>query len=122
MRATLAAARGRVCCGGYALVFMDINMPIMDGYSATMEIRKTVPKTETRVVAASAYPPSQIEERTKEAGMDGAICKPINDKDIAEIMKKYYKARGFTFRRSHTPLHNTPHAQPTASHKSIPPG
>ena len=73
------AGRARQCCGGYVLVFMDINMPILDGYSASLEIRKFVSHVETRIVAVSAYPASQIEERTKSSGMDGAIGKPLND-------------------------------------------
>ena len=80
----------RECCGNgaYRIVFMDINMPIMDGYAATTEIRKMLPKEETMVVAATAYPEKAVEERGDAAGMDDFLSKPLDPKKVAAILEK----------------------------------
>ena len=76
-------------CNPFRLIFMDINMPIMDGYSATEQIRIHVGKEKTRIVAASAYPRTEIEDRGKEVGMDDFIGKPISPDDVAKILNQY---------------------------------
>ena len=43
-------------CRVYRLIFMDINMPIKDGYAATEEIRTHVGRDRTIIVGTSAYP------------------------------------------------------------------
>ena len=72
------ASLQRYCCGPYRVVFMDINMSIMDGYTATEEIRMFLSKQKTYIVGASAYPSSEIEARGNLAGMDEYLSKPIN--------------------------------------------
>ena len=81
-------SKRRLCCGAYRIVFMDINMPIMDGYTATQEIRKTLTKEETLVVAATAYPEKEVEQRGKEVGMDDFITKPLNPRLVSDILQR----------------------------------
>lgn len=67
------------------LVFMDINMPVMDGLDATIkikELRKDLP-----VVIQTAY--SDKKNKSYEAGCDDYILKPFNMKIIFDIMNKY---------------------------------
>ncbi len=62
------------------IVLMDINMPIMDGYEATKEIRKiskTVP-----VIAVTAYAYTSDEQKVMENGFDGFMPKPINASNL----------------------------------------
>ena len=74
-------------CVPYRLIFMDINMPIMDGYAATEEIRKHLGKERTTIIGASAYPRSEIEGRGDEAGMDNYLGKPINPDLVSNILR-----------------------------------
>ena len=47
------------CCSGYKLIFMDVNMPVMDGFEATREIKKFLRSKERNldviIVACTAY-------------------------------------------------------------------
>ena len=71
--------------GGWDLILMDVRMPIMDGPSATREIRRLERETgraRTPIIALTAnVMPHQVAEYTQ-AGMDGLIPKPI---DIARL-------------------------------------
>ncbi len=67
------------------LVIMDINMPRMDGYEATNEIRKkskTVP-----VIAVTAYAFASDKERIMKNGFNSYVSKPINAKRLSEEVK-----------------------------------
>ena len=63
-------------------------MPILDGYSATEEIRTRLGRNTTLIVGASAYPRSEIEDRGTQAGMDEFIGKPINPLEVAAMLAK----------------------------------
>ena len=72
------------------IVLMDINMPVMDGYEATQEIRKYSAKTPIIAVTAFAY--ASDEQKVMESGFDGYMPKPINAKQLkaqlVDIMQK----------------------------------
>ena len=69
------------------LVLMDIKMPVMDGYTATSEIKKILP--ELTIIAQTAY--SDINDRQKaiKAGCSDFIAKPIIKSQIFGILGKY---------------------------------
>lgn len=73
------------------LVFMDIQMPVMDGYTATKEIRdyEKDKNVHTTIVALTAT--ALLEEREKcfANGMDDYITKPVNAQTISDIFNKY---------------------------------
>lgn len=74
----------------YNLVFMDIQMPIMDGYTATQEIRcmKNSAIASIPILAMTANTFHEDKEKCFEVGMNGHIAKPIDIKKLAgEIMK-----------------------------------
>ncbi|MDR2162913.1 MAG: response regulator [Clostridiales Family XIII bacterium] len=75
----------------YDLIFMDIQMPGVDGYEATREIRAmAVPAAyEVPIVAMTANVFKEDIERSKEAGMNGHIGKPLNRAEIMRILRKY---------------------------------
>ncbi len=72
--------------GTYDVILMDIQMPIMDGYEATREIRCLVEgkKAGIPIFALTANAFAEDRRRAIEAGMNGHIAKPI---DIPSLMK-----------------------------------
>ena len=74
----------------YDLIFMDENMPNMNGIEATKEIRKMLTSNKnTPIVALTANAITGDKERFLEAGMDDYISKPYDDEDIKKALLKY---------------------------------
>ncbi len=76
------------------LIWMDMRMPVMDGYAATREIRNS--KSEIRNIPIIALTASVFEEDRKhifEVGCDHIVCKPIQEHEIFETMAKYLGVR-----------------------------
>lgn len=72
------------------IILMDINMPRMDGYEATKEIRKL--SADVPIIAITAFAYASDEQRVLENGFDGYMSKPINapllKQQIASILQK----------------------------------
>ena len=69
----------------YDLILMDIQMPVMDGYTATSEIRKF--NTTIPIIALTASTINlDIESQAKKSGMNGCITKPFNPSDLYSII------------------------------------
>ncbi|MGH9945171.1 MAG: ATP-binding protein, partial [Pyrinomonadaceae bacterium] len=75
----------------YDLVLMDCQMPVMDGYQATAEIRRREADSgrRTPIVGVSASAMSEDRERCLNAGMDGFIAKPVGDSDLASAINTW---------------------------------
>jgi len=71
----------------YELVFMDIQMPIMDGYEATKIIRKL--NTTIPIVALTANAMREDVQRTREVGMQDHLNKPVEIDKLYAILLKY---------------------------------
>jgi CheY-like chemotaxis protein len=78
----------------YDLVLMDMQMPVMDGYTAAKEIRDwerqngLVP---TPVVALTAYALKEEIQKSLDAGCDAHVTKPIKKAVLLETIEKYAK-------------------------------
>jgi len=70
----------------YALVFMDIQMPVMDGYTATREIRKLKNTVKLPIVAMTADVMPEVKKQCIDAGMWDIIHKPIDLQEIAQAI------------------------------------
>jgi CheY-like chemotaxis protein len=73
-------ALNEVKLNDYDLVLMDINMPIMDGYESTREIRKlTEPeKSKIKIIALTATADEEIDKEIINSGMNDVIQKPFD--------------------------------------------
>ena len=71
----------------YALILMDIQMPIMDGFEATRIIRSE--NSEIPILALSANGMKEDLDNTKAAGMNEHLIKPIDFKKLYKALLKY---------------------------------
>jgi signal transduction histidine kinase/CheY-like chemotaxis protein/NO-binding membrane sensor protein with MHYT domain len=75
--------------GKFSLVLMDCQMPIMDGFLATEQLRKNNKTKDITIIAMTANAMEGDRERCITAGMDDYISKPINKASLAETLKKW---------------------------------
>ncbi|MBC9933169.1 PAS domain-containing hybrid sensor histidine kinase/response regulator [Chitinophaga qingshengii] len=71
------------------LIFMDIQMPEMNGYDATRHIREQFPGKHTPVIALTAGNTKGERERCLAAGMDDFLSKPFVEEDILNLVNKW---------------------------------
>jgi len=69
------------------VVLMDIKMPIMDGYVATQEIRKT--NKDIPIIAFTAFALDGDREKAIEAGCTDYVIKPVNKEKLINMVKFY---------------------------------
>jgi CheY-like chemotaxis protein len=82
--------------GHYDLVLMDMQMPVMDGYTATREIRaweKAQTLARVPILALTAHALSNSSKESFEAGCDGHLTKPVEWHDLVEAIAKFTSAR-----------------------------
>ncbi|MDR3318433.1 MAG: response regulator [Clostridiales bacterium] len=73
----------------YNAVFMDIQMPVMDGFAATQKIRKNPRFDKLPIIAMTAHAMSGDREKSIEAGMNDHITKPIDPDELNAALVKY---------------------------------
>ncbi len=79
--------------GRFDLIFMDIQMPVMDGYAATRAIR-ALPREDSRripIIAMSANAFVEDIQACRRAGMNGHVPKPVNMQNLADTLHKFLK-------------------------------
>ena len=76
--------------GSYDLVFMDIQMPVMNGYEATAAIR-SLPGEQGKlpIVAMTANAFAEDVQLAKNTGMNGHIAKPLDMNKLSDVLKKW---------------------------------
>ncbi|EPX73215.1 histidine kinase Mak1 [Schizosaccharomyces octosporus yFS286] len=82
--------------GYYWLILMDLQMPVMDGYQACIEIRKHELQgglEPTSIVALSANALSHVAANCEECGFDTYLSKPITLKHLVSVVSKIYYQR-----------------------------
>jgi PAS domain S-box-containing protein len=76
--------------GTYDLVFMDLHMPLMDGYEATRQIRALgSAKGALPIVALTANVMAEDRQACLEAGMDDYLSKPVDPADLAAMLENW---------------------------------
>jgi signal transduction histidine kinase/CheY-like chemotaxis protein len=75
------------------LIWMDMRMPVMDGYEATQKIKATTKGQATAIIALTASTLSEQQTIALSAGCDDFLRKPFREADIFELMKKHIGVR-----------------------------
>jgi CheY-like chemotaxis protein len=75
----------------YDIIFMDVQMPVMDGLTATRAIRQSSLLTQPWIIALTADAMPEDYKACMNAGMNDYMCKPINIKDVERSLLKYIK-------------------------------
>ena len=86
------AALAKLADGGYAAVFMDCQMPNLDGYSATRRLRAD--GLRLPVIAMTAHAMQGDRERCLEAGMDDYLSKPLRSEVLDEVLERWIAPAG----------------------------
>ena len=74
----------------YDIIFMDIQMPDLDGYEVTTQIRKNESGKPVPIIALTANNSDDDKEKCLKLGMNDYIAKPIKAEDIEMILKKHF--------------------------------
>ncbi|MBF0610203.1 MAG: response regulator [Magnetococcales bacterium] len=90
--------------GTYDVVLMDVQMPVMDGYTATVEIRKHHPPHKLPIIAMTANAMTSDREKCLAAGMNDYIAKPIDPAEMYATLARWVKPGGKTNSHSLLPL------------------
>jgi CheY-like chemotaxis protein len=75
----------------YDAVLMDIQMPVMNGYEATREIRKDERFKDLPIIAMTAHAMAGDEDKSLQSGMNGHITKPIDPDQMFATLLKWIK-------------------------------
>lgn len=89
----------------YHLILMDIQMPEMDGYEITREIRKNFPAPvcDIPIIALTADASEKEKMRAREAGMNDYVVKPYAPEELYGTMSRYL---GIEMREAVSPIHH----------------
>ena len=92
-RKAVAAAES----GAYDMIFMDCQMPVMDGYEATDRIRrleKEAGSTQVPIIALTAHAMKGDRENCLTVGMDDYLSKPFTERQLLSLLQKWLNGSG----------------------------
>ncbi|HWW75823.1 MAG TPA: response regulator [Pyrinomonadaceae bacterium] len=72
--------------GGFDLVLMDLNMPVLDGYNATLRIREYEPTRDVPVVAVTAYDSAESRAAAGAVGCCDYVVKPLDLENLTTLL------------------------------------
>jgi PAS domain S-box-containing protein len=99
----------------FDLVFMDIQMPDMDGFEITGRIRRQRRIDELPIVAMTAHTMSEVREKCLEAGMNGHVSKPINPLELFAALVRWIRSSD----AAHTEATDTEATEMTTGENSV---
>ena len=75
----------------YDLIFMDMQMPVMDGCTAAVQIR-ALPRDDVKevpIIAMTANAFDDDRQKTKDAGMNGHLAKPVDPDQLRQVLETW---------------------------------
>jgi signal transduction histidine kinase/CheY-like chemotaxis protein len=105
------------------LIWMDMRMPVMNGYEATRKIKETVKGQATAVIALTASGFEEERAITLSAGCNDFLRKPFRESDIFDIMQKHIGVRYIyeEFESDRQPARHVPRPLVSSALRSLPP-
>lgn len=84
------------CCGSqhYDLILMDVQMPRLDGLSATRLIRSTHGGEKVPIIAMTANAFKEDVQECLDAGMNDHLAKPVSMEDLIDMLARYLEGKG----------------------------
>ncbi|MEQ8273425.1 MAG: ATP-binding protein [Deltaproteobacteria bacterium] len=73
----------------FDVILMDCQMPVLDGYAASLRIRETEHNHDTPIIALTANVMEGDRERCREATMDDYIAKPVRSQELLETIRRH---------------------------------
>ncbi|MBD3655575.1 MULTISPECIES: ATP-binding protein [Marinobacter] len=89
-----AIERVRSCHSGYSVILMDCQMPVMDGYQATREIReweRSMGQGHTPIIALTADALPGTEQTCRETGMSDYLSKPVKKENLQTVLGRWVR-------------------------------
>ncbi|MFT3826189.1 MAG: response regulator [Chitinophagaceae bacterium] len=77
----------KVIPGKYNMILMDLNMPVMDGFETTRQLRRR--GEQLPIIALTANLPNEIEHDILQAGLSGLVVKPFNPEELVKEIRKH---------------------------------
>ncbi|WP_419535192.1 response regulator [Endozoicomonas sp.] len=74
----------------FDLILMDCNMPVMDGYTATKQLRAMTSTKETPIIALTANTLEEHKKRCMDVGMNSYLAKPFNKKELNKVIEESF--------------------------------
>jgi two-component system, sensor histidine kinase and response regulator len=87
----------------FDLIFMDCQMPVMDGYEATVHIRNEEHSRHIPIIAVTAHALEGEREKCLAVGMDDYLPKPVTNSDFRRMLERWYVARSAIESRNEEP-------------------
>ena len=75
--------------GKYEMVFMDMQMPVMDGVDATRKIKNLLGEDSPAIIALTANAMAGDRQKYLDCGMDDYLAKPLSLDTLKEMIRKY---------------------------------
>jgi two-component system cell cycle response regulator DivK len=75
------------------LVLMDIQLPVLDGYDATRQIKALPGLISTPIIAVSSFAMKGDEEKARASGCDGYVTKPYSPVQLLGIIRGYLEEK-----------------------------
>jgi two-component system sensor histidine kinase/response regulator len=108
----------QVCTEAFDLVLMDIQMPVMDGLTATKLIRSKERFRQLPIIAMTAHAMRGDRERSLDAGMNDHLTKPINPESLTATLLRWIPAQAA--RKSGVVCRGTPRTASSVRYPSCP--